>query len=94
MEQLCLASNHVPYQLPEEHTRVGYILDAIETTDLRLQAALSSVRADTGEGGKQSNFEATVAFITPEDPVARRLNNRKRGAASISDVDVKKGHYL
>ena len=90
MEQLRLASNHVPYQLPEEHTRVGYILDAIETTDSRLQAALSSVRADTDEGGKRSNFETTVAFITPEDPVAQRLNNRKRGAASISDVDVKK----
>jgi len=88
MEQLRLASNHVPYQLPEEHTRVGYLLDAIETTDSRLQAALSNVRADMGQGGKRSDFEATVAFITPEDPVARRFNNRKRGAASISDVDA------
>ena len=32
-EQLREASNHVPYQLPEEYTRVGYLLNAIECSD-------------------------------------------------------------
>ena len=71
MEQLREAALHVPHQLPEEYTRVGYLLDAIETTDTCLQAALSNVHADTDPAtSKQHDFEATVAFIVPEDPVA------------------------
>ena len=37
---------HVEFQLPNEYSRVGYLLDAIETTDALLQEAMSLVRND------------------------------------------------
>ena len=85
-EQLTLAANHIPYQLPTPYTRVGYLLEAIETSDAELQAAMSGVRADKEAGGKRFDFEKAVTFITPADPVARRLGNRKRNSAEISGV--------
>ena len=37
---------HVEFQLPNEYSRVGYFLDAIETTDASLRAAMDLVRND------------------------------------------------
>ena len=45
-------AEHVKYQLPNEHSRVGFLLEAIQNSDLGLQAAMASVRTDTGDGGK------------------------------------------
>ena len=39
-------SFHVAIQLPNEYTRVGYLLDTIETSDDSLQAAMALVRND------------------------------------------------
>ena len=89
-EQLTLASTHIPYQLPTSYTRVGYLLDEIETTDAELQAAMSGVRADKHPKGKWFDFEKAVTFITPADPVARRLGSRKRNSAEISGVTFAK----
>ena len=86
-------SQHVEFQLPNGHTRVGYLLDAIENNDAQLQAAMANVRDDTGDGtlaniGKRNDFEAAVAYILPSDPVARkRAGVNKRGAVEISAVD-------
>lgn len=85
-EQLKLAADHVPYQLPAEFTRVGWLLDAIETTDASLLAAIANVHNDDDPTtGKLYNFEATVTYILPNDPVTKR---RKRGAAEISSVNA------
>ena len=65
-------AEHVTYQLPNEYTRVTYLLDAIETSDAALQAAIALCRNDTGPTGKRSDFEATAAFMLPHDPVARK----------------------
>ncbi|MFN7880706.1 MAG: hypothetical protein ACK5P1_11940, partial [Sphingobacteriia bacterium] len=76
----------VPYQLPTEYTRVTHLLNAIETSDAGLQAAMANVKADNDPiDGKRHNFEATVAFITPFDPVAIRP---KRSAAAISAAET------
>jgi hypothetical protein len=83
------AQMHIPdYQLPSEHTRVGYLLDHIQCSDAELQATIASIRSDPG--GMRVNFEAAVAHIIPSDPVARRLataGGGKRSAAQISTVD-------
>ena len=79
-------STHVEFQLPNERTRVTYLLDAIQCGDAPLQAAMALVRNDTGEEGKMNNFEATASFILPHCPVAKRKQSTKRGFASISDV--------
>ena len=45
-------TEHVEYQLPNDHSRVGFLLEAIQNTDPGLQAAMASVCTDTGDGGK------------------------------------------
>jgi hypothetical protein len=80
-------SQHIAYQLPNENSRVGFLLDAIENEDAGLQAAMASIRNDKGVGGMRSNFENAVANLLPSDPVAkRRVAGTKRGAADISDT--------
>ena len=47
---------------------------------------MSGVQADKDTKGKCFDFEKVATFITPADPVARRLGNRKRNSAEISGV--------
>ena len=71
---------------------MGYLLNAIETSDAELQATMSGVRVDKAPGEKCFDFEKAVTFITPADPVARRLGNRTRNSVQISGVAIDKGH--
>ena len=80
-------AEHVEYQLPNEHSRVGYLLDGIQCSDAGLQAAMASVKTDNGPNGKRNNFEKTAAHIIPYDPVAKkRASGTKRDISLISDV--------
>jgi hypothetical protein len=80
-------ANHVAFQLPNELTRVTYLLDAIECNDAPLQAAMALVRNDNGPTGKLNDFEATASFLLPHDPVAKKRNLAgKRPSADISDT--------
>ena len=83
----CMASAalHVDYQLPNELTRVRYLLTGILCADPKLQAAMSRAETDADING---NFEATAACIVLKDPVATRLARNKRGAGQISTVDA------
>ena len=56
-------SQHVAYQLPNEHSRVGFLLDGIENDDTGLQAAMASVKDDTGAGGKREYFERASCHL-------------------------------
>ena len=69
MEQ---CAQHVDYQLPNEHSRVGYLLTGIENNDPGLQAAMAAVRTNKDPGGMQNDFEACVAHIVPYCPVAKK----------------------
>jgi hypothetical protein len=83
--QLEAAAEHIEYQLPNEHSRVGYLIDSIQNNDPGLQAGLANVRSDKGAGGMRSDFEAMVAHILPYCPVSKkRTAGSKRGAADIS----------
>lgn len=81
-------ATHVAFQLPNELTRVTYLLDAIECNDAPLQAAMALVRNDTGPTGKMNDFEATASFLLPHDPVAkkRQAQGTKRNIADISSA--------
>ena len=87
-------AEHVAFQLPNEHSRVGYLIDGIENNDPPLQAALANVEEDVGDGtdanpGKRNDFELAVAYILPKDPVARKRDTaNKRGAGEISELTV------
>lgn len=92
--QMQSCSAHVEYQLPNEHTRVGYLLDAIENTDAKLLAAIANINDDKGDGtpanpGKRNDFEAAVAYLLPNDPVDRKKKGAgKRTGAEISSTEV------
>ena len=91
---LSQCAEHVPYQLPNELSRVTYLLDNIESMDPPLQAAMALVRNDNGPTGKMHDFEATASFILPHDPVAKKRAQAstptKRTNAEISDATVVK----
>ena len=92
MQQCAL---HVTYQLPQAYTRVGYLLDGIQTSDPGLLAAIANIKTDDAATGKRHNFEATAAYLLPYDPVAlkRSASNNKRSydEANISNVDAEVG---
>jgi hypothetical protein len=80
-------AEHVEYQLPNAHSRVGYILDAIDSDDAPLQAAMANINDDTGPNGKRGDFEAAVAYLLPKDPVVKRKqDSSKRSVGEISDT--------
>ena len=72
---------------------MGYLLDAIETNDAYLQAAMALVRNDDDPtNGKRSNFEATATCLIPHDPMAkmRQKNPARHNNAEISAIDYTK----
>ena len=83
-------SQHVAYQLPNEHSRVGFLLDAIKNDDAGLQAAMANVEDDTGPVGKREDFERAASHLLPKDPVAKKMALRnsegKRPSAEISET--------
>ena len=69
---LVSCADHVAYQFPNEHSRVGYLLDSIQNNDPGLQAAMAQIIASMGADGLKSDFETTVAYILPYCPVTKR----------------------
>ena len=81
------SAEHMHYQLPNEHSRVGFLLEAIQCSDPGLQAAMTSIKNGNGLEGMRNNFEAMAAHLLPYDPVAKkRLSGQKRGSAQISSA--------
>ena len=65
-------AEHVQYQLPNEHSHVGFLIDAIQCADAGLQAAMASVKTENGPNGLRSNFERAVSHLLPYNPVAKK----------------------
>jgi hypothetical protein len=82
------AAEHVTHQLPNEHSRVGCLLDAIQCNDAGMQAAMASIKTDQTVAGMRNNFEAAATHLLPCDPVQKKRveQGSKRGSADISDV--------
>ena len=82
-------AEHVQYQLPNEHSRVGFLLDAVQCCDAGLQATMASVKTDNGPDGMQNHFEQTAAHLPPYDPVAKKqASGTKHGSALISTMEA------
>ena len=85
-------TEHVSYQLPNEHTQVGYLLEGIQCSNTGLQAAMASVRTDNGADRMHNDFEKAAAHLLPYDPVAKKraaVAQNKRSAAQISSIELK-----
>ena len=79
------AKQHVNFQLPTEHSRVGFLLENISNSDPDLRAALANIRADVNN--MRDDFELSVQFLLPVCPYSKnRKNNRTQ--AQISDVTL------
>ena len=66
------------YQLPNEHSRVGFLLEVIQCSDPGLQAAMASIKTDNGLEGMRNNFEATAAPLLPYATVAKKRSSGQR----------------
>ena len=85
-------AEHVQYQLPNEHSHVGFLIDVIQCANAGLQAAMASVKMDNGPNGLRNNFEKAVSHLLPYDPVAKkRATGIKRGSALISLTEAHEG---
>ena len=85
-------AEHIQYQLPSEHSRVGFLIDVIQCSDAGLQAAMASVKTDNGPNGLSNNFERAVSHLLPYDPVAkRRATGIKQGSTMISLAEAHDG---
>ena len=83
-------AQHVNYRLPNERSRVGFLLDAIQCPDHKLQAAMASIDSDDTEDGLRNNFEAAASALVPKDPVAKKrlaMAGSKRDQSFISGVE-------
>ena len=81
-------AEHVTVELPSERTRVGYLLENIDCQDKDVTTALSHIRLDDGANGMRGDFERSVAFLLPTDPVKRKQKGAKRTSAQISATDA------
>ena len=84
--------DHVDFQLPTTHTRVGYLLDNIVNSDPDLRAALANIRINMN--GMRSDFEGAVAHLLPVCPYTKHQNEKggTKPKAQISDVTLKGAH--
>ena len=79
---------HVDFQLPNSHTRVGYLLDAIKCDDAALLAAIAKVEEDDTPQGKRNDFELCATHLLPKDPIVKkRLLHAQSTAGQISGID-------
>ena len=74
--QLQEAATHVNFQLPTQHSRVGYLINNIENPDPDLRAAIAQIRIDTN--GMRDNFDLAVESLLPVDPYVQHAKGRKR----------------
>ena len=78
------ASEHVQCQVPDDRTRVGYLITNIVVADQDVKAALAAIKLDDTPTGKRNNFESSVALLLPVDPVKSKRKGAKRKEANIS----------
>ena len=81
--------NHIDYQLPNDNTRITQLLDNIECDYAPLQAAMAFIKNDTGPTGKMNDFESSVAYLLPNDPVLKK--QASKDGYSVSEVTAEEG---
>ena len=82
-------AEHVQYQLQNEHSCVGFLLDAIQCANAGLQAAMASVKTDNGPDGMRNHFEQAAAHLLPYDPVAKKqATETKHGSALVLTMEA------
>ena len=58
--QIVQVAEHVPYEVPNGHTRVTYLFESIENADPGLQATIAGVNQNNDPNGPRFDFEMAV----------------------------------
>eukprot|EP00957_Ditylum_brightwellii_P001030 81849-Ditylum_brightwellii.AAC.1 len=84
------AAEHVPFQLPNEFTRAGFLLAGITSSDAGLQAAMANIKSNadlTSATSNRHHFELAATYIQPFCPVLKKFpSGTERDAIEITDV--------
>ena len=86
--QLVESSLHFQYQVPDEHTRVVYLIDNIEHQDVDLRAVIAQIR--TNSSGTRNDFDRSVSILLSVDPYTKTPPNKKQVTFDISSVEATK----
>ena len=82
------ASDHVSHQLPNNFTRVGYLIDSIKITDVNVVAAQESIRTD--DTGRREDYEEQLIFLAQICPITKKKGGGKPTAkigAAVSKLN-------
>eukprot|EP00957_Ditylum_brightwellii_P129826 9902713-Ditylum_brightwellii.AAC.1 len=83
-------TEHVPFQLPNQFMRVGFLLAGMTSSEAGLQAAMANIKINADpapETNKRHHFELAANFLQPFCPVAKKFpSGTKHDAVKISDV--------
>ena len=69
------ASDHVYYQLPNNCTRVGYLIEIITSIDVNVVAALEFILMD--DTGRREDFEEASIFLAQICPITTNKGGSK-----------------
>ena len=80
-------ANKIEIQLPNERMRIQYVLNAIETSDNRLLAALGHIQANRDTNPRFGEFDYIATYLIPNDPVEEKQGKLRRNPADIAALD-------
>jgi len=86
--QLSEAGEHVPTELPNNQTRVSYLLDLLKTDNPKMLTGTAVIEQD--ELGKCVHFESTVTFLLQFDPVVAKNAKAKGLGVNVSGAAADK----
>ena len=75
-------AENIQCQVPDQRTRVGYLIENIKCADSDVKAAIAAIKLDDNPTGLRNDFERAVALLIPCDPVAKK----RKGKRPIADV--------
>jgi hypothetical protein len=73
-------AEHIPVDVPNEQTRVTYLIDSLRTVDPTVLAAIAAIRQEKAD--KQVHFENAFSYLVPVNPVTARTA-KKTGKVSF-----------
>ena len=81
------ATNHVSHQIPNNHMRICYLINSINSKDAEVLSGLAAFRKD--DQGMRETFEQAAVFLAPTCPVAKKLATKGKISfdPSISATD-------
>ena len=65
------SAKHVTHQFPNELSKSGYLIDAIQCCGARFQPTMDSIKSDQYTNGMLNNFEYVSTNLLPYDPVQK-----------------------